>query len=301
MTFFGIPFAVFAGQMLIGLINGAFYALLTLGIAIIFGLLRIANFVHGAQYMLGAFAAWFLLGLDEWLPGIPVQSYWVALILAPLAVGVFGVVLERFFLRSIYKLDHAYGLLLTIGLAYIIEGVFRVRYGTLGVPYPMPTAFSGGFHLGFMYLPAYRLWVICASLVVCVTTWLVIERSQIGSHLRAATENPIIAQALGINVPRLLTLTYGFGVALAGLAGVMAAPIYQVSPLMGHNIIITIFAVVVIGGMGSIGGAIVAGFGLGLVEGIARVFWPEASGTVIFVIMAVVLLVRPAGLFGRAY
>jgi branched-chain amino acid transport system permease protein len=298
----GVPLLVLTGQLLIGLINGSFYALLTLGLAIIFGMLKVANFVHGAQYMLGAFVAWFLLNLPESFPNLPLPSlgYWYALILAPIIVAILGMGMERLFIRHVYRLNHAYGLLLTIGLAYVIEGYFRVNFGTTGLPYSMPQALSGGFHLGFMYLPAYRGWVILVSIVVCLLTWLLIERTTLGAYLRAATENPVMVQALGINVPRLLMLTYGFGVGLAGLAGVMAAPIYQVSPLMGQNMIIVIFAVVVIGGMGSIMGAIVSGFGLGVIEGLTKVFWPEASNTVIFVIMAIVLLLRPAGLFGRA-
>jgi branched-chain amino acid transport system permease protein len=283
--------ALFA-QLLVGLINGAFYAMLSLGLAVIFGLLNIINFTHGAQYMLGAFCAWFLLtflGL----------GYWPALVLAPLAVGVLGIVIERTLLRRIRNLDHLYGLLLTFGLALVIEGVFRQRYGSSGLPYDIPAALEGGRNLGFMFLPSYRAWVILASLVICFGTWFAIERTRLGAYLRAATENPQLVQAFGIDVPRLVTLTYGAGAALAALAGVMAAPIYQVSPLMGRNIIIVVFAVVVIGGMGSILGAIVAGFALGLVEGLTKVFWPEASNTVIFVIMALVLLVKPAGLFGQ--
>ena len=289
----GIPPQALFGQLLLGLINGAFYAMLSLGLAVIFGLLNIINFAHGAQYMIGAFCAWFLLNLL----GI---GYWPALIIAPLAVGAFGIVLERVFLRWMYKLDHLYGLLLTFGLALIIEGLFRQQYGSSGQPYAIPTQLTGGQNLGFMFLPNYRAWVIAASIVICFGTWYLIERTKLGSYLRAATENPALVQAFGINVPRMVTLTYGFGVALAALAGVMAAPIYQVSPLMGSNIIIVVFAVVVIGGMGSIMGAIVSGFGLGIVEGLTKVFYPEASSTVIFVIMAIVLLIKPAGLFGRA-
>jgi branched-chain amino acid transport system permease protein len=284
--------AMFA-QPLVGLINGAFYAMLSLGLAVIFGLLNIINFAHGAQYMVGAFCAWFLLnnlGL----------GYWPALILAPIIVGAVGILIERLLLRHIYGLDHLYGLLLTFGLALIIEGVFRQQFGSSGQPYGIPLALQGGRNLGFMFLPNYRAWVIGASLVVCLATWFTIERTRLGAYLRAATENPVLVQAFGINVPRMITLTYGAGVALAALAGVMAAPIYQVSPLMGSNIIITVFAVVVIGGMGSILGAIVSGFALGLVEGLTKVFYPEASSTVIFVIMALVLLVQPAGFFGRA-
>jgi branched-chain amino acid transport system permease protein len=284
--------AMFA-QLLVGLINGAFYAMLSLGLAVIFGLLNIINFTHGAQYMLGAFCAWFLLNTLG-------LGYWPALILAPIVVGVVGILIERLLLRHIYGLDHLYGLLLTFGLALIIDGVFRQQFGSSGQPYAIPPELQGGRNLGFMFLPNYRAWVILASLVVCLTTWFTIERTRLGAYLRAATENPALVQAFGINVPRMITLTYGAGVALAALAGVMAAPIYQVSPLMGANIIITVFAVVVIGGMGSILGAIVSGFALGLAEGLTKVFYPEASSTVIFVIMALVLLVKPAGFFGRA-
>jgi branched-chain amino acid transport system permease protein len=289
----GIPPQALFGQLLLGLINGAFYAMLSLGLAVIFGLLNIINFAHGAQYMMGAFCAWFLLNLM----GI---GYWPSLIIAPLVVGAFGILLERAFLRWMYKLDHLYGLLLTFGLALIIEGLFRQQYGSSGQPYAIPPQLSGGQNLGFMFLPNYRAWVIVASVGICFGTWYLIERTKLGSYLRAATENATLVQAFGINVPRMVTLTYGFGVALAALAGVMAAPIYQVSPLMGSNIIIVVFAVVVIGGMGSIMGAIVSGFGLGVIEGLTKVFYPEASSTVIFVIMAIVLLIKPAGLFGRA-
>ena len=288
------PAPLFFAQLLVGLINGAFYAMLSLGLAVIFGLLNIINFTHGAQYMLGAFCAWFLL---NWL-GI---GYWAALVIAPIVVGLLGIAIERLLLRHIARLDHLYGLLLTFGLALIIEGIFRQQYGSSGQPYAIPPELQGGQRLGFMFLPNYRAWVIVASLVVCLGTWFTIERTRLGAYLRAATENPVLVQALGINVPRMITLTYGAGVALAALAGVMAAPIYQVSPLMGSNIIITVFAVVVIGGMGSILGAIVSGFSLGLVEGLTKVFYPEASSTVIFVIMALVLLVKPAGFFGRAH
>ena len=286
------PAPLFFAQLLVGLINGAFYAMLSLGLAVIFGLLNILNFTHGAQYMLGAFSAWFLL---SWL-GI---GYWPALIIAPIAVGILGIAIERFLLRRIARLDHLYGLLLTFGLALIIEGIFRQQYGSSGQPYTIPPELQGARNLGFMFLPNYRAWVIVASLAVCLATWFVIERTRLGAYLRAATENPVLVRAFGIDVPRMVTLTYGGGVALAALAGVMAAPIYQVSPLMGSNIIIVVFAVVVIGGMGSILGAIVSGFGLGLIEGLTKVFYPEASSTVIFVIMALVLLVKPAGLFGR--
>ena len=289
---FGIPSTALFGQLLIGLINGSFYALLSLGLAVIFGMLNIINFAHGAQYMLGAFAAYLLL---QWT-GL---GYWPALIVAPIVVGAIGVVIERVLLQWLYKLDHLYGLLLTFGLALIIEGVARNYYGSAGLPYTVPESLQGGQNLGFMFLPNYRAWVIVASLTVCLGTWFVIERTKLGSYLRAATENPTLVRAFGINVPRMITLTYGFGVALAAFAGVMAAPIYNVSPQMGSSLIIVVFAVVVIGGMGSIMGAIVTGFGLGIIEGLTKVFFPEASNTVIFVIMAIVLLVRPAGLFGR--
>ncbi|MET4699240.1 branched-chain amino acid transport system permease protein [Constrictibacter sp. MBR-5] len=290
---FGINSFAFYGQVMLGLINGAFYAMLSLGLAVIFGLLNVINFTHGAQYMMGAFAAWMALNYLG-------LNYWWALILAPLVVGAFGMVIERLLLRRLYDLDHLYGLLLTFGLALVIEGIFRKQYGASGLPYAIPPALSGGQNLGFMFLPNYRGWVVVASLVVCLGTWFVIERTRLGSYLRAATENPGLVQAFGINVPRMVTLTYGFGVALAAFAGVLAAPIYQVSPLMGTNLIIVVFAVVVIGGMGSIMGAIVTGFGLGVVEGLTKVFYPEASNTVIFVVMAIVLLIRPAGLFGTA-
>ena len=289
---FGIPVAAFAGQLLIGLINGAFYAMLSLGLAVIFGLLNIINFTHGAQYMMGAFCAWWLLERA----GV---GYWWSLLIAPIAVGITGVVIERTMLARLYKLDHLYGLLLTFGLALIIQGLFTNYYGSSGQPYRIPQEFVGAYNLGFMFLPKYRAWVIVASLVVCIATWFVIERTKLGSYLRAATENPALVQAFGINVPRMITLTYGFGVGLAALAGVMAAPIYQVSPQMGANLIIVVFAVVVIGGMGSILGAILTGFGLGVVEGLTKVFYPEASNTVIFVIMVIVLLVKPQGLFGK--
>jgi branched-chain amino acid transport system permease protein len=289
---FGISSQALFGQLLIGLINGSFYALLSLGLAVIFGMLNIINFAHGAQYMLGAFCAYFLLAYTG-------LGYWWALLIAPLAVGLLGIVIELLFLQWIRNLDHLYGLLLTFGLALIIEGVFRNYFGSSGLPYSVPPSLQGGQDLGFMFLPNYRAWVVGLSLVVCFATWFVIERTRIGAYLRAATENPTLVRAFGINVPRMITLTYGFGVALAALAGVMAAPIYSVSPQMGANFIIVVFAVVVIGGMGSIMGAIVTGFGLGLIEGLTKVFFPEASNTVVFVIMAIVLLVRPAGLFGR--
>jgi branched-chain amino acid transport system permease protein len=292
MEIFGIPTQAFAGQLLIGLINGAFYAMLSLGLAVIFGLLNIINFTHGAQYMLGAFCAWFLLEKA----GV---GYWWALLLAPVIIGATGVVIERTMLSRLYKLDHLYGLLLTFGLALIFQGLFTNYFGSSGQPYRLPDEFTGAYNLGFMFLPKYRAWVIVASLVVCLGTWWAIERTRLGAYLRAATENPSLVQAFGINVPRMITLTYGFGVGLAALAGVMAAPIYQVNPQMGANLIIVVFAVVVIGGMGSILGAIVTGFGLGVVEGLTKVFYPEASNTVIFVIMVLVLMVKPAGLFGR--
>jgi branched-chain amino acid transport system permease protein len=282
------------GQLLIGLINGAFYAMLSLGLAVIFGLLNIINFTHGAQYMMGAFCAWFLLTKA----GI---GYWWALLIAPIAVGAVGVVIERTMLSRLYKLDHLYGLLLTFGLALIIQGIFRNEFGSSGLPYRIPSELSGGVDLGFMFLPKYRAWVIVASLIVCLSTWYVIERTKLGSYLRAATENPSLVQAFGINVPRMITLTYGFGVGLAAFAGVMAAPIYQVNPLMGADLIIVVFAVVVIGGMGSIMGAVLTGFGLGIVEGLTKYFYPEASNTVIFVVMVIVLLIRPSGLFGREH
>jgi branched-chain amino acid transport system permease protein len=288
----GIAPQVLFGQLLIGLINGAFYAILSLGLAVIFGLLNIINFTHGAQYMMGAFGAWMMLNYLG-------LNYWWAIVVVPLVVGAVGVLIERFLIKRIANLDHLYGLLLTFGLALVIQGLFRNQYGSTGLPYQVPPQLAGGNNLGFMFLPNYRAWVVVASLVVCLATWFVIERTKLGSYLRAATENPTLVQAFGIDVPRMVTLTYGFGVALAAFAGVLAAPIYQVSPLMGENLIIVVFAVVVIGGMGSIAGAIVTGFGLGVVEGLTKVFYPEASNTVIFVVMALVLLVKPAGLFGR--
>jgi branched-chain amino acid transport system permease protein len=293
VTVFGVPTQALFGQLLIGLINGAFYAVLSLGLAVIFGLLNIINFAHGAQYMMAAFVAYFLL---QWA-GL---GYWWALLIAPLVVGALGVVLERTMLKRLYHLDHLYGLLLTFGVALVIQGVFRNAFGSSGLPYAIPAELTGGYNLGFMFLPTYRAWVVVFSLAVCLLTWYVIERTKLGSYLRAATENPALVQAFGVNVPRMITLTYGFGVGLAGLAGVLAAPIYQVNPLMGADLIIVVFAVVVIGGMGSIMGSIVTGFGLGVVEGFTKVFYPEASNTVIFVIMAVVLLIRPTGLFGRS-
>jgi len=290
---FGVPSQALFGQLLLGLINGSFYALLSLGLAVIFGMLNIINFTHGAQYMMGAFAAFLLLRHV----GI---GYWPALVIVPIIVGATGVIIERLFLKRIQKLDHLYGLILTFGLALIIEGLFRNYYGSSGQPYGVPESLQGGRNLGFMFLPNYRAWVIAFSLLVCLSTWFAIERTRLGSYLRAATENPALVRAFGINVPRMVTLTYGFGVGLAGLAGVMAAPIYNVSPQMGSDIIIVVFAVVVIGGMGSIMGAILTGFALGIVEGLTKVFFPEASNTVIFVIMIIVLLLRPAGLFGRS-
>jgi branched-chain amino acid transport system permease protein len=288
---FGIPSQALFGQLLIGLINGSFYALLSLGLAVIFGLLNIINVTHGAQYMLGAFCAYFLLNKL----GI---GYWWSLLVAPLAVGAFGVIIERTMLKQLYKLDHLYGLLLTFGLALVIQGVFRHQFGSSGLPYPIPDELTGSRNLGFMFLPNYRAWVIVASLFVCLGTWFVIEKTKLGAYLRAATENPALVQAFGINVPRMIMLTYGFGVALAAFAGVMAAPIYQDNPQMGGDMIIVVFAVVVIGGMGSIMGSILTGFGLGIVEGLTKVFYPEASNTVIFIIMVIVLLIKPAGLFG---
>ncbi|ARP80821.1 branched-chain amino acid ABC transporter permease [Bordetella genomosp. 9] len=292
MTFFGIPMQALFGQLLLGLVNGSFYAMLSLGLAVIFGLLNVINFAHGALYMMGAFVAWMglqYLGLN----------YWLMLVLAPLVVGAFGIVIERLLLRHLYRLDHLYGLLLTFGLTLLIEGLFRSFYGVSGQPFPTPDVLRGATNLGFMILPNYRGWVVVASLVVCFGTWFVIERTPLGALLRAATENPKLVEAFGVNVPRMIMLTYGFGVALAAFAGVLAAPVLQVSPLMGSNLIIVVFAVVVIGGMGSIMGAIVTGLGLGVIEGLTKVFWPEASNTVVFVIMAIVLLLRPAGLFGK--
>lgn len=285
----GVPPQALFGQLLLGLINGAFYALLSLGLAVIFGMLNVINFAHGAQYMMGAFTAYMLL---QYL-GV---GYWGALILAPVIVGAIGIVLERLFLSRLYHLDHLYGLLLTFGLALIIEGLFRQQYGSSGLPYTNPI--PGGTNLGFMFLPWYRGWIIVLSLTVCLATWFVIEKTKLGSYLRAATENPTLVRAFGINVPRMMTLTYGFGVGLAALAGVLAAPIYSVNPVMGANLIIVVFAVVVIGGMGSILGSILTGFGVGIIEGLTKVFYPEASNTVIFIIMAIVLMLRPAGLFG---
>ncbi|MDB5844399.1 MAG: amino acid/amide transporter rane protein 1, family [Polaromonas sp.] len=292
MEIFGIPHQAFLGQLLLGLVNGAFYAMLSLGLAVIFGLLGVVNFAHGALYMLGAFAAWIML--DKF--GI---NYWFALVLAPLLVGAFGVVIERLFLKHLYKLDPLYGLLLTFGLALIVEGVFRELYGASGQSYPVPELLSGATNLGFMILPNYRAWVVLVSLVVCLGTWFIIERTSLGANLRAGTENAALVQTFGINVPMMVMLTYGAGAALAALAGVLAAPIIQVNPLMGSNLIIVVFAVVVIGGMGSILGSVITGLALGLVEGMTRVFYPEASNIVVFVVMVIVLMVRPAGLFGK--
>ncbi|MCA3349741.1 MAG: branched-chain amino acid ABC transporter permease [Roseomonas sp.] len=290
---FGIPAPLLFGQLLLGLINGAFYAMLSLGLAVIFGLLNIINFTHGAQFMMGAFVAWMLL---HYL-GI---GYWWALILSPLLVGLTGVILERTMICRLYKMDHLYGMLLTFGISLIIEGVFRNEYGSSGMPYRIPPQLSGAWDLGFMFMPVYRGWVVVFALFACITTWLVIEKTRLGAYLRAATENAPLVQAFGVNVPRMITLTYGAGVALAALAGVLAAPIYSVNPQMGTNLIIVVFAVVVIGGMGSILGSVLTGFGLGIIEGLTKVFYPEASATVIFIIMVIVLLARPAGLFGRA-
>ncbi|NYT85504.1 branched-chain amino acid ABC transporter permease [Pollutimonas harenae] len=292
IAIFGIPIQALLGQLLLGLVNGSFYAVLSLGLAVIFGLLNVINFAHGALYMLGAFVAWMglqYLGLN----------YWLMLLIAPLVVGLFGIIIERTLIRHLYKLDHLYGLLLTFGITLLIEGLFRSMYGVSGQPYPTPDLFKGGVNLGFMYLPIYRGWVVVASILVCLATWFVIEKTRLGALLRAGTENPKLVEAFGVNVPLVVTLTYGFGVALAGFAGVLAAPIMQVSPLMGSNLIIVVFAVVVIGGMGSIMGSIVTGLGLGIIEGLTKVFWPEASNTVVFIIMVIVLLLRPAGLFGK--
>lgn len=291
MNIFGTSSQALFGQLLIGLINGSFYALLSLGLAVIFGLLNIINFAHGAQYMMGAFVGYLLLqklGL----------GYWWALALTPLIVGMIGLVIERFMLSRLKQVDHLYGLMLTFGIGLMIQGLFLSKFGAIGQPYPIPPELAGGKSLGFMFLPYYRIWVIGASLFTCLATWYLIERTKLGGYLRAATENPALVQAFGVNVPRMVTLTYGFGVGVAALGGVMAAPMYQVSPLMGADLIIVVFAVVVIGGMGSILGSIITGFGLGVVEGLTKVFYPEASNTVIFVMMALVLLVKPSGLFG---
>jgi branched-chain amino acid transport system permease protein len=292
MEIFGIPTSALMGQLLLGLVNGSFYAMLSLGLAVIFGLLNVINFAHGALYMMGAFLAW--MGLQYF--GI---NYWVMLLVAPLLVGLFGIVIEKTMLRWLYRLDHLYGLLLTFGITLMLEGVFRSFYGVSGQPFSVPELLSGATDLGFMILPNYRAWVVVASLSVCLATWFIIEKTRLGAYLRAGTENPKMVEAFGVNVPLMVTLTYGFGVALAGFAGVLAAPILQVSPLMGSNLIITVFAVVVIGGMGSILGSIITGLGLGVIEGLTRVFYPELSATVVFIVMAIVLLIRPAGLFGR--
>ena len=290
---FGIPIQALFGQILLGLINGSFYAILSLGLAIIFGLLNIINFTHGAQYMLGAFLAW--MGLSYL--GV---NYWIALLVAPFLVGLFGIATERVFLARLSNVDHLYGFLMTYGIALVVQGLFRNHYGASALPYPVPAALRGGYDLGFMFLPSYRAWVVVISIVICFGVWLLIEKSRLGAYLRAATENPRLTEAFGINVPLLVTMTYGTGAALAAVAGVLAAPIYSVTPQMGADLIIVVFGVVVIGGMGSILGAVVTGFGLGLIEGLTKVFYPPASDIVIFIIMIIVLLIRPAGLFGRA-
>ena len=292
MDIFGVSLPAMLSQLLLGLVNGSFYAILSLGLAVIFGLLNVINFAHGALFMLGALLTWMAMNYF----GI---NYWVMLIVAPLIVGLLGVVIERTMLRWIYKLDHLYGLLLTLGLTLIIEGVFRSIYGVSGLGYDTPELLEGATNLGFMMLPNYRAWVVVASIVVCLATWYVIEKTKLGAYLRAGTENPRLVEAFGVNVPVMITLTYAFGAALAAFAGVLAAPVYQVTPLMGQNLIIVVFAVVVIGGMGSIMGSILTGLGLGVIEGLTKVFYPEASSTVVFVIMAIVLLIRPAGLFGK--
>jgi branched-chain amino acid transport system permease protein len=292
MEIFGIPLQAMMSQLLLGLVNGSFYAMLSLGLAVIFGLLNVINFAHGALYMMGAFAAW--MGLNYFG-----ANYWVMLAVAPLLVGIFGIAIEKTMLRWLYKLDHLYGLLLTFGITLLLEGLFRSAYGVSGQAYTVPEALSGATDLGFMFLPNYRAWVVFASLTVCFATWFVIEKTKLGAYLRAGTENPKMVEAFGINVPLMVTLTYGFGVALAAFAGVLAAPVTQVSPLMGSNLIIVVFAVVVIGGMGSIMGSILTGLGLGIVEGLTRVFYPELSATVVFIIMVIVLMIRPAGLFGK--
>ena len=309
ISIFGVPGPLLFGQLLLGLINGAFYALLSLGLAVIFGMLNIINFAHGALFMMGAFVGWMMLTPNTWLamisPDLAVPDwlslgYWPALIVAPVIVGAFGLLLERLIIRRLYSLDHLYGLLLTFGMALIIEGLARNAFGSSGMPYRIPQALAGATNLGFMFMPNYRGWVVVAAVGMCLLTWLLIERTQLGARLRAATENPGLVQAFGVNVPRMISLTYAGGVALAAFAGVLAAPIYSVNPNMGSNFIITVFAVVVIGGMGSILGSIVTGFGLGILEGLTKVFYPQASATVIFVVMVIVLLARPAGLFGKA-
>ena len=292
MEIFGVSLPGLMSQLLLGLVNGSFYAILSLGLAVIFGLLNVINFAHGALFMLGAMCTWMAMSYF----GI---NYWVMLILSPVLVGILGVLIERFLLRWIYKLDHLYGLLLTLGLSLLIEGVFRSVYGVSGLGYDTPELLEGATNLGFMILPNYRAWVVVASIVVCVATWFVIEKTRIGAYLRAGTENPRLVEAFGVNVPVMITLTYAFGAALAAFAGVLAAPVYQVTPLMGQNLIIVVFAVVVIGGMGSIMGSILTGLALGVIEGMTKVFWPEASSTVVFFIMVIVLLIRPAGLFGK--
>ncbi|OYV79446.1 MAG: branched-chain amino acid ABC transporter permease [Ferrovum sp. 37-45-19] len=292
MEIFGVPLMALYSQLMLGLVNGSFYALLSLGLAVIFGMLNIINFAHGALYMMGAFCAWMLLTTFN-------IGYFGALLITPVVLGLIGIIIERFFLKWLYQVDHLYGLLLTFGLALIFEGYFRSKFGVSGETYDIPEILDGPVNLGFMVIPKYRLWVVFLSLIVCFITWFIIEKTRLGAYLRAATENPKLTQAFGINVPIMVMLTYGFGVALAGLAGVMAAPIYQVSPLMGSHIIIVVFAVVVIGGMGSIVGAIFSGLGLGIIEGLTKVFYPPLSSTVVFIIMALVLIIRPAGLFGR--
>jgi branched-chain amino acid transport system permease protein len=292
MEIFGIPWSLMLSQLLLGLVNGSFYAMMSLGLAVIFGLLNIINFAHGALFMMGAFFAW--MGLNYF--GI---NYWVALLIVPVVVGAFGILIERSMLRWLYKLDHLYGLLLTFGITLLLEGVFRSFYGVSGQPYQVPALLSGATDVGPLMMPNYRAWVVVASLTVCFATWFVIERTKIGAYLRAGTENPKMVEAFGINVPVMVSLTYGFGVALAAFAGVLAAPITQVSSLMGSNLIIVVFAVVVIGGMGSIMGSILTGLGLGVIEGFTRVFYPELSATVVFILMGLVLLIRPAGLFGK--
>ncbi len=292
MDIFGVPLPAMMSQLLLGLVNGSFYAMLSLGLAVIFGLLNVINFSHGALYMMGAFLAW--MGMSYF--GL---NYWAMLALAPIVVGLFGIIIEKTMLRWLYKLDHLYGLLLTFGITLVVEGVFRSFYGVSGQPFETPALLQGATDLGFMFLPNYRGFVVVASLTVCLATWYVIEKTKLGSYLRAGTENPKLVEAFGINVPLMVTLTYGFGVALAGFAGVLAAPIIQVSPLMGSNLIIVVFAVVVIGGMGSIMGSILTGLALGVIEGMTRVFYPEGSAVVVFVVMVIVLLLRPAGLFGK--
>jgi branched-chain amino acid transport system permease protein len=292
MEIFGVPLPAMMSQLLLGLVNGSFYAMLSLGLAVIFGLLNVINFSHGALYMMGAFVAW--MGMTYF--GL---NYWTMLLLAPLLIGVFGIFIEKTMLRHLYKLDHLYGLLLTFGITLLVEGVFRSFYGVSGQPFQVPDSLAGATDLGFMVMPNYRAWVVVASLVVCLATWYVIEKTKLGAYLRAGTENPKLVEAFGINVPLMVTLTYGFGVALAGFAGVLAAPIIQVQPLMGQNLIIVVFAVVVIGGMGSIMGSILTGLGLGVIEGLTKVFYPQFSSTVVFLVMVIVLLIRPAGLFGK--